>query len=56
MRGHKIDLHPALALFALALAVCNATLAPSLRHRSADSNDLASFLEILFFSPVSGDC
>ena len=56
MRGHKVDLLMVLALFALALAVYNATLIPSLSCRSPDSNDLAPFLEILFFSPVSRDC
>jgi len=56
MRGHKVDLPLVLPLFALALAVYNATLTPSLSYRSPDSNDLAPLLEILFFSPVSRDC
>ncbi len=56
MRGHKVDLPLVLALVALALAVYDATLTPSLSYRSPDSNDLARFLEILFFSRVSRDC
>ena len=56
MRGNKVDLLLVLALFALVLAGYNGTLTPSLSYRSLDSNDLAPFLEILFFSPVSRDC
>jgi hypothetical protein len=49
MGSHKVDLLPVLAVY-------NVTLTPSLSYRSPDSNDLAPFLEILFFSPVSRDC
>ena len=42
LRDHWLDLALALAIFALALAVYNATLTPSLSYNSADGNELAT--------------
>jgi len=53
-RAHWTDLVIALAIFALPLAVYNATLTPSLSYKSADGNELATVCYTLGLAHSTG--
>ncbi|MFQ5811875.1 MAG: protein O-mannosyl-transferase family [Anaerolineae bacterium] len=54
LRTHWLDFAIALAIFALALAIYNATLTPSLSYKSADGNELATVCYTLGLAHSTG--